>query len=115
MSTVPLQLNSPPAAFAAGREIAVRSPIAFRATFKLFVWMCLHADAVEDLAATPAELARAPARTKAMSRWPSKSSSAKVSVRLSPNASSRFAIASGPINARAMPLPAQTPEAMWRK
>jgi hypothetical protein len=55
-----LQLKQPAGWFAAGREIACALQLLSDATFKLFVWICLHAERSRGtLAATPAELARA--------------------------------------------------------
>ncbi|PYX59259.1 MAG: hypothetical protein DMG76_06295 [Acidobacteria bacterium] len=54
-----LQLKQPSGWFAAGREIACALQLLSDATFKLFVWICLHAERSRGtLAATPAELAR---------------------------------------------------------
>jgi hypothetical protein len=45
--------------FAAGREVASALQLLSDGTFKLFVWLCLHADRSHGaLSATPAELAR---------------------------------------------------------
>src|ERR1700757_644142 len=54
------QLKQPTGWFAAGQEIACALQLLSDATFKLFVWICLHAERSRGtLAATPAELARA--------------------------------------------------------
>jgi hypothetical protein len=53
------QLKQPTGWFAAGQEIACALQLLSDATFKLFVWICLHAERSRGtLAATPAELAR---------------------------------------------------------
>ena len=54
------QLKQPTGWFAAGREVACALQLLSDATFKLFVWLCLHAERRRGvLSATPAELARA--------------------------------------------------------
>lgn len=54
------QLKQPTGWFAAGREVACAVQLLSDATFKLFVWLCLHAERSRGvLAATPVELARA--------------------------------------------------------
>lgn len=54
------QLKQPTGWFAAGREVACALQLLSDATFKLFVWLCLHAERSRGvLAATPVELARA--------------------------------------------------------
>lgn len=46
--------------FAAGREVAAAATLLSDAAFKLFVWLCLHADRSRgSLSATPVALARA--------------------------------------------------------
>jgi len=55
-----LQLKCPKGWFAAGREVASALHLLSDPTFKLFVWLCLHAERSRGaLSATPAELARA--------------------------------------------------------
>ena len=55
-----LQLKQPTGWFAAGREVACALELLSDATFKLFVWLCLHAERSRGvLSATPAALARA--------------------------------------------------------
>lgn len=54
------QLKQPTGWFAAGQEIACALQLLSDATFKLFVWICLHAERSRGtLAATPTELGRA--------------------------------------------------------
>jgi len=54
------QLKQPTGWFAAGREVACALELLSDATFKLFVWLCLHAERSRGaLSATRAELARA--------------------------------------------------------
>ncbi len=54
------QLKQPTGWFAAGREVRCALELLSDATFKLFVWLCLHAERGRGaLSATPAELARA--------------------------------------------------------
>ena len=54
------QLKQPTGWFAAGQEIACALELLSDATFKLFVWICLHAERSRGtLAATPTELGRA--------------------------------------------------------
>jgi hypothetical protein len=53
-------LKQPTGWFAAGREVACALELLSDATFKLFVWLCLHAERSRGvIAATPVELARA--------------------------------------------------------
>jgi hypothetical protein len=53
------QLKQPSGWFAAGREVACALELLSDATFKLFLWLCLHADRSRGaLVATPAQLAR---------------------------------------------------------
>jgi hypothetical protein len=55
-----LQLKQPTGWFAAGRELTCALKLLSDATFKLFVWLCLHAERSRGtLSATPAELAKA--------------------------------------------------------
>lgn len=55
-----LQLKQPTGWFAAGREVACALQLLSDATFKLFVWLCLHAERSRGVvAAAPVELARA--------------------------------------------------------
>jgi hypothetical protein len=55
-----LQLKQPTGWFAAGREVACALALLSDATFKLFVWLCLHAERSQGvLSATRAEIARA--------------------------------------------------------
>ena len=55
-----LQLKHPNGWFAAGRELACALELLSDPTFKLFVWLCLHAERSRGaVSATPAELARA--------------------------------------------------------
>ena len=54
-----LQLKQPSGWFAAGRELACALQLLSDGTFKLFVWLCLHAERSRGtLSATPAQLAR---------------------------------------------------------
>ena len=54
------QLKQSTGWFAAGREVRCALELLSDATFKLFVWLCLHAERGRGaLSATPAELARA--------------------------------------------------------
>jgi hypothetical protein len=54
------QLKQPTGWFAAGREVCCALKLLSDATFKLFVWLCLHAERGRGaLSATPAELAQA--------------------------------------------------------
>jgi hypothetical protein len=54
------QLKQPTGWFAAGREVACALELLSDGTFKLFVWLCLHAERSRGaLSATPAQLARA--------------------------------------------------------
>jgi hypothetical protein len=53
-------LKQPTGWFAAGREVACALELLSDATFKLFVWLCLHAERRRGVvSATPVELARA--------------------------------------------------------
>lgn len=55
-----LQLKQPTGWFAAGREVACALELLSDAAFKLFVWLCLHAERGRGVvAATPKELAKA--------------------------------------------------------
>jgi hypothetical protein len=55
-----LQLKQPTGWFAAGREVAYALQLLSDAAFKLFVWLCLHAERGRGaVSATPAELAKA--------------------------------------------------------
>ena len=55
-----LRLKQPTGWFAAGREVACALELLSDGTFKLFVWLCLHAERSRGaLSATPAQLARA--------------------------------------------------------
>lgn len=55
-----LQLKQPNGWFAAGREVACALHLLSDPTFKLFVWLCLHAERSRGIvSAAPAELARA--------------------------------------------------------
>ena len=54
------QLKCPQGWFAAGREVASALQLLSDATFKLFVWLCLHAERGRGtVSATPSELAKA--------------------------------------------------------
>lgn len=54
------QLKHPTGWFAAGREVACALQLLSDATFKLFLWLCLHAERSQGtVSATPEELARA--------------------------------------------------------
>lgn len=54
------QLKHPTGWFAAGREVACALQLLSDATFKLFLWLCLHAERNQGtVSATPEELARA--------------------------------------------------------
>jgi hypothetical protein len=54
------QLKQPTGWFAAGREVTWALELLSDGTFKLFVWLCLHAERSRGtLSATPAQLARA--------------------------------------------------------
>jgi hypothetical protein len=54
------KLKQPDGWFAAGREVAWALELLSDPTFKLFMWLCLHAErSCGALSATPAELARA--------------------------------------------------------
>jgi hypothetical protein len=55
-----LQLKQPTGWFAAGREVACALELLCDAAFKLFVWLCLHAERGRGtVSATPTELAKA--------------------------------------------------------
>ena len=55
-----LQLKQPTGWFAAGREVACALQLLSDAAFKLFVWLCLHAERGRGaVSATPTELAKA--------------------------------------------------------
>jgi len=55
-----LQLKQPSGWFAAGREVASALTLLSDDTFKVFIWLCLHAERCSGaLAATSAEIARA--------------------------------------------------------
>jgi hypothetical protein len=55
-----LQLKQPNGWFAAGREVGCALQLLSDATFKLFVWLCLHAERSRGVVSTtPSELARA--------------------------------------------------------
>jgi hypothetical protein len=59
MSTVRFHLKQPAGWFAAGREVACALSLLSDKAFKLFVWMCLHAERSRgSVCATPIELAR---------------------------------------------------------
>jgi hypothetical protein len=54
-----LRLKQPTGWFAAGREVACALELLSDATFKLFVWLCLHAERSRGtVSATPSQLAR---------------------------------------------------------
>ena len=54
------QLKHPTGWFAAGREVACALQLLSDATFKLFLWLCLHAERSQGtVSATPEELGRA--------------------------------------------------------
>ena len=58
------QLKSTTGWFAAGREVACALQLLSDATFKLFLWLCLHAERSQGtVSATPQELARALGKT----------------------------------------------------
>jgi len=60
-----LQLKQPTGWFAAGREVECALRLLSDATFKLFVWLCLHAERNRGtLATTRAELAQALGKTE---------------------------------------------------
>ena len=65
MSTgIRLQLKQPTGWFAAGREVAYALQLLSDAAFKLFVWLCLHAERGRGaVSATPTELAKAVGKT----------------------------------------------------
>lgn len=55
-----LQLKCPQGWFAAGREVSTALQLLSDATFKLFVWLCLHAERSRGtVSVTPGELAKA--------------------------------------------------------
>jgi len=59
-----LQLKQPTGWFAAGREVAYALQLLSDAAFKLFVWLCLHAERSRGaVSATPTELAKAVGKT----------------------------------------------------
>lgn len=60
MSAAPLRLKQPGGWFAAGRQVACAVTLLTDSTFKLFVWLCLHADRSSGaLPIIPGRLARA--------------------------------------------------------
>jgi hypothetical protein len=60
-----LQLKQPTGWFAAGREVAYAMQLLSDAAFKLFVWLCLHAERGRGaVSATPTELAKAMGKTE---------------------------------------------------
>lgn len=60
MSTDRLHLKQPRGWFAAGREVATALTLLSDAAFKVFVWLCLHAERRQGtLCSTAAEMARA--------------------------------------------------------
>jgi hypothetical protein len=60
-----LQLKQPTGWFAAGREVALALTLLSDATFKVFFWLCLHAERrCGALTATPADIARALGKTQ---------------------------------------------------
>jgi hypothetical protein len=60
------RLKQPSGWFAAGREVATAATLLSDLAFKLFVWLCLHADRSRgSLSTTPSELARTIGRTGA--------------------------------------------------
>jgi hypothetical protein len=60
-----LQLKQPTGWFAAGREVAYALQLLSDAAFKLFMWLCLHAERGRGaVSATPAELAKAMGKTE---------------------------------------------------
>lgn len=66
ISSQRFRLKQPSGWFAAGREVACAATLLSDAAFKLFVWLCLHADRSRGLlSATASELARILARTEA--------------------------------------------------
>ncbi len=59
MGETRFRLKQPSGWFAAGREVACALELLSDATFKLFVWLCLHAErSCGTVSATPTELAR---------------------------------------------------------
>ena len=59
-----LQLKQPTGWFAAGREVACALQLLSDAAFKLFVWLCLHAERGRGaVSVTPTELAKAVGKT----------------------------------------------------
>jgi hypothetical protein len=66
ISSQRFRLKKSSAWFAAGREVACAATLLSDAAFKLFVWLCLHADRSRgSLSAVASELARMLARTEA--------------------------------------------------
>jgi hypothetical protein len=66
ISSQRFRLKQPSGWFAAGREIACAATLLSDAAFKVFVWLCLHADRSRgSLSATSSELARILGRTEA--------------------------------------------------
>ena len=64
-ATTHFQLKQPNGWFAAGREVACALQLLSDATFKVFVWLCLHAERSRGtLSGTPAEWARALGKTE---------------------------------------------------
>ena len=63
------QLKHPTGWFAAGREVACALQLLSDANFKLFLWLCLHAERSQGtVSATPEELARALGKTPSFVR-----------------------------------------------
>jgi hypothetical protein len=57
---IPFQLKQSTGWFAAGREVACALQLLSDATFKVFLWLCLHAErSCGSMATTPAEIAKA--------------------------------------------------------
>jgi hypothetical protein len=66
ISSQRFRLKQPSGWFAAGRDVACAATLLSDAAFKLFVWLCLHADRSRgSLPAVASELARMLARTEA--------------------------------------------------
>jgi hypothetical protein len=66
ISSQRFRLKQPCGWFAAGREVACAATLLSDAAFKLFIWLCLHADRSRgSLPAIASELARTLARTEA--------------------------------------------------
>jgi hypothetical protein len=66
ISSQRFRLKQPSGWFAAGREVASAATLLSDAAFKLFVWLCLHADRSRgSLSAAVSELARALGRSDA--------------------------------------------------